>query len=375
MTRVRIAQLANFIGPSSGGMRTAVAALGQGYAAAGARRLLVVPGPVDARTETPEGDVVQLRAPRVGGGYRLIVEPWRVTDVLEDFAPTSVELSDKTTLLPVARWARRRGVGSVLFSHERLDDMLALRTGLDLGAKASVRVLNRLLVRSVDTLVVTSDYARREFAQVAAAAGCPVAQVPLGVDLATFRPDPSRAPAGPELRLVHVGRLSREKSPHLAVATAVELHRRGVPVRLDVYGEGPHRDELEALAGAAPVRLHGYVAGRAEVAGRLAAADVALSVCPGETFGLAVLEALACGTPVVTADRGGARELVDAASGAWGAPDAASLADAVLELAARPEGARRAAARARAELFTWPQTVEAMLAVHARVSGRARLSA
>ncbi|KQP63797.1 glycosyl transferase [Nocardioides sp. Leaf285] len=372
---MRIAQLANFIGPSSGGMRTAVAALGQGYAAAGARRLLVVPGPVDARTETPEGDVVQLRAPRVGGGYRLIVEPWRVTDVLEDFAPTSVELSDKTTLLPVARWARRRGVGSVLFSHERLDDMLALRTGLDLGAKASVRVLNRLLVRSVDTLVVTSDYARREFAQVAAAAGCPVAQVPLGVDLATFRPDPSRPTAGRELRLVHVGRLSREKSPHLAVATAVELHRRGVPVRLDVYGEGPHRDELEALAGAAPVRLHGYVAGRAEVAGRLAAADVALSVCPGETFGLAVLEALACGTPVVTADRGGARELVDAASGTWGAPDAASLADAVLELAARPEGARRAGARARAELFTWPQAVDAMLTVHARVSGRARLSA
>ncbi len=42
-----------------------------------------MPGPVDAVTATEHGDVVQVRAPRVGGGYRLIVEPWRVVDVLE----------------------------------------------------------------------------------------------------------------------------------------------------------------------------------------------------------------------------------------------------------------------------------------------------
>ncbi len=77
---VRIAQLANFVGPSSGGMKTAVRALGAGYVAAGAERMLVVPGPCDARTSTEHGAVVQLRAPRVGGGYRLIVEPWRVVE-------------------------------------------------------------------------------------------------------------------------------------------------------------------------------------------------------------------------------------------------------------------------------------------------------
>ncbi len=135
---MRIAQLANFVGPASGGMRTALRALGAGYVEAGCRRLLVVPGPEDARTSGPLGDVVQLRAPRVGGGYRLIVEPWRVIEVLEEWGPTSIELSDKSTLLPVARWARRSGVGSVLLSHERLDDMLALRTGLDATSKVSV---------------------------------------------------------------------------------------------------------------------------------------------------------------------------------------------------------------------------------------------
>ena len=363
---MRIAQLANFVGPASGGMRTAIRALGGGYVDAGHRRLLVVPGPEDARTSTPRGDVVQLRAPRVGGGYRLIVEPWRVIEVLEQWRPTSIELSDKLTLLPVALWARRSGVGSVLLSHERLDDMLALRTGLDTTSKVSVGLLNRLLVRSVDTVVVTSAYAQHEFDDLAAAAGCPVVRVALGVDLETFRPRPRSAHQ--PLSLVHAGRLSREKSPHLAVATAVELHRRGVPVRMDVYGVGPHRDELEAVAAGAPVRFRGYVDSPARLSRALSHADVSLSVCPSETFGLAVLEALASGTPVVTADRGGARELVDEASGAWGVADPASLADAVLDVARRPLEDRRAAARDRAETYPWSATVASMLEVHSSVA-------
>lgn len=363
---MRIAQLANFVGPASGGMRTALRALGAGYAEAGCRRLLVVPGPEDTRTTTPLGDVVQLRAPRVGGGYRLIVEPWRVTEVLEQWQPTSIELSDKLTLLPVARWARRNGVGSVLLSHERLDDMLALRTGLDATSKVSVGLLNRLLVRSVDSVVVTSAYARDEFQDVADSAGCPVVRVPLGVDLETFRPH-ARGPVA-VLRLVHAGRLSREKSPHLAVATAVELHRRGVPVRMDVYGVGPHRDELVEIAAGAPIRFRGYVDSPARLSRALAHADVALSVCPGETFGLAVLEALASGTPVVTADRGGARELVDETSGAWADPEPGALADAVLDVAARPTASRRTAARERAERYPWSATAESMLEVHASVA-------
>lgn len=361
---MRIAQLANFVGPTSGGMKNAVNALGTGYAEAGIERMLVVPGSHDSREQTEHGEVVTLRAPRVGGGYRLIIEPWRVIDALDSFGPTSVEVSDKSTLLPVAGWARRNGVRSVLFSHERLDAMLSLRTGWETGVGASTAALNRLLVRRFDAVVVTSSYARGEFSVAAARRGTPTHQIPLGVDLETFRPGPP-APPGDELRLVHVGRLSREKSPHLAVATAVELHRRGVPVRMDVYGDGPHRHELEIAATGAPVHFHGHVSSRRRLSRRIALADVALSVCPGETFGLAVLEALASGTPVVTADVGGARELVDEASGDWGAPTPEALADAVLRVAARPRAQTRDGARARAEQFPWSRSVEAMLGVHA----------
>lgn len=376
---MRIAQLANFIGPASGGMKTAVQALAEGYVEAGVQRLLVVPGPTDARFSTELGDVVQLRAPRVGASYRLIVEPWRVIDALERFGPTAIEINDKSTLLPVTRWARRNGVGSVLFSHERLDHMLSMRMRLDSSVKTTIGLYNKVLVRQFDTIVVTSGFARAEFRLAAAAAGCPLARIPLGVDLATFRPQPRPAasfdtPLSPDrpLRLVHVGRLSREKSPHLAVATAVELHRRGVPVHLDVYGDGPHAAELRAIAGRAPVTFHGHVADRHELAARIAAADVALSVCPGETFGLAVLEALACGTPVVTASTGGARELVDEASGAWAPPRPTALAEAVEAVAARPEQLRRAAARRRAEQFPWSACVDRMLEVHERIGGTTR---
>lgn len=361
---MRIAQLANFVGPTSGGMKTAVERIGRGYVEAGLSRLLVIPGAKDQRVATPWGDVVQVRAPHVGGGYRLIVEPWRVTDVLEEFAPTSLEISDKSTLVPLTGWARRRGVPTVLFSHERLDAMLTLRTGLASGVAGPVGALNRVLARRFDRIVVTSRFSQHEFSDAADRVGTPVHRIPLGVDLGAFTPAAVPRSPGGELRLVHVGRLSREKSPHLAVATAVELHRRGEAVRLDVYGGGPHHGELVDLAGSAPVVFHGHLADRDELARRIGAADIALSVCPGETFGLAVLEALACGTPVVTAHQGGARELVDARCGAWAEPDAASLAGAVLELAARPRLDTRVAARHRAEQFSWTETVQAMVAVH-----------
>jgi alpha-1,6-mannosyltransferase len=365
---LRIAQVANFVGPTSGGMRTAVEALRERYTRAGARCLLVSPGARDTMERTAAGVHVRLRSPQVSGGYRLIVEPWRVTRLLEQFAPTSVEISDKSTLLPVARWANRAGVGCVLFSHERLDAMLALRlgsrTGVNTGIRTGVDAFNRAVTGRFDAIIVTSHYAAGEFTKQASTR---THRIPLGVDLHVFRPRTAAHRSDGVLRLVHAGRLSREKSPDLAVATARELYRRGVRVRLDVYGVGPMLAKLRRLAEGAPVVFHGHIDGRPALAARLAAADVALSVCPGETFGLSILEALAVGTPVVTADSGGGRELLDASSGDWGRPDPESLADAVVRIAERDVASTRAAARRRAEQYDWSSTARSMLSVHEEV--------
>lgn len=352
--------MANFVGPTSGGMKVVIETLGKGYVAAGHERILVVPGRRDHVEETASGVVVSVRAPKLTSQYRMIAKPWRALDVLDRFRPTTIEVSDKWTLSPAGRWAAKRGVGSVLFSHERLSDMLAMWMRRSFGVETVVGALNRRLAKEFDAVVVTSQFAADEFVDT----GARLELVPLGVDLLTFNPVVGTPVDDGVLKLVYAGRLSHEKSPQLAVATAAELHRRGRAVRMDVYGTGPDLQELQDIAGEAPVAFHGFVDGRAELAKRYAAADVSLSVCPAETFGLAVLEALACGTPVVTANRGGASELVDASAGAFGAPDPASLADAVESLVPRLGPGLRAGARAAAEKYTWSSTIRSMLALH-----------
>ena len=370
MARLRIAQLANFVSETSGGMKIAIDELGRGDLASGADRMLIIPGPRDCITDTEMGTIVQVRAPKVSSTYRMIAEPHRVFDMLGRFSPTSVECSDKWTLSGVGRWAARRGVGSVLFSHERLDDMASgwMRSGTI--AKPAVRLMmNRRLARSFDIIVVTSDYSAGEWSGL----DVDLRQVPLGVDLAIFNPDKG-APSGGEraLQLCYAGRMSHEKHPQLAVAAAAELHRRGVEFDLHMCGTGPDLKALQAQAGHAPVHFHGFVAGREEVARRLACSDISLSVSPTETFGLAVLEALACGTPVVTADRGGASELITSRCGEWGSPDSSGIADAIERLAGRLSAQVRIAARSHACEFDWSRPISRMMDIHEQAAEKGR---
>jgi alpha-1,6-mannosyltransferase len=100
----------------------------------------------------------------------------------------------------------------------------------------------------------------------------------------------------------------------------------------------------------------------------VAAADMALSPSPAESFGLATLEALACGVPAVVPQQGAACELVGGpGSGRVTDGTPRGLADGVLQLAAVPAAERRAAARAAAERFPWPTTVAGLLAVSERL--------
>ncbi|MFC0115166.1 glycosyltransferase [Kibdelosporangium aridum] len=363
---MRVVQLANFYGPKSGGLRTALHHLGAGYCAQGHDVVLVVPGSGYADEPMPNGvRRITLPAPRIPGtgGYRA-VDPWRVRTLLTRLEPDRLEVSDRLTLRGMGRWARSHGVPSVVISHERLDRLLEQfllppRWARDVADRA-----NRRMAGYYDTVVCTTEFAREEFDRIGVTN---VRRVPLGVDLSTFTPARRSVSlrqdlaAGAETLLIHCGRLSPEKHVERSVDTLAQLHSEGHSARLVVAGDGPSMGSLRRRATGLPVTFLGFVQSRTDVAQLLATADVSLAPGPHETFGLAALEALASGTPVVVSASSALREIVRPGCGAAVDDHADAFADAVEDLLEAPESRRREAARARAEEFSWPTSVEGML--------------
>jgi len=366
---MRIVRLANFVAPQSGGLRTSLRELGAGYLAAGHEPVLIIPGDRDSDEQTEQGRVIALHGPRVQflGGYRVLTRKRKVAALLSELKPDTIEVSDRATLRWTGRWARGHGVPAAMVSHESLTALLAMMpVGSARPWRAVADALNRRTARAYPQVICTTEWAAAEFDQIGAAN---VVRAPLGVDLDTFSPvrrsEPLRtcyAAAG-ETLLVHCGRLSAEKKPQRSLTTLATLRARGLPVRLVVAGDGPLRASLERIAtrDGLPVTFAGFLRGRTDLAALLATADVAIAPGPAETFGLAALEALACGTPVVVSAESALPEVVGEAGASVAGED---LAAGVADVLSRPEPGRRAAARARAERYGWPAAVRAFLAVH-----------
>ena len=352
---MRIVRLANFVTPRSGGLRTALRELGTGYLAAGHEPVLIIPGDRDGDEQTGQGRVITLRGPRVPfmGGYRVLLGKRRVTGLLGGLRPDVLEVSDRTTLRWTGRWAADQKIPAVMVSHESLTALLP-----EALPPAVANVLNRRTARSYDRVICTTSWAAREFERIGAAN---LEHAPLGVDLDTFHP--AKTSPRNHLELVHCGRLSPEKKPGRSLTTLATLRAQGLPVRLTMAGDGPLRQRLEKRAAAEnlPVQFAGFVSERTAVAALLASADVVIAPGPAETFGLAALEALACGTPVVVSAGSALPEVIGDAGASVSGED---LAQGVRDVLDRPAAERRKAARERAELFGWPAAVAAFLKVH-----------
>lgn len=362
---MRVVQVANFYGPRSGGLRTAVDRLGAEYCAAGHQAFLIVPGPVHRQVHLPSGVVrIEVPARRIPftGGYRAVL-PHPVIDTLERLRPDAIEVSDRFTLRCLGRWGSRRGVRTVMISHERLD-RIAGQILPPSTARRFADVANRRSARDYDVVLCTTDFAREEFERIAAPN---VVTVPLGVDLDLFHPRRHDAALrrrwvrDEQLLLVHCGRLSVEKCADRSIDTVAALCDSGVDARLLVVGDGPMRRRLERRAAHLPVDFTGFVADRFAVAGLLASADVALAPGPHETFGLAALEALACGTPAVVSRTSALTEILTDDAGVCADNDPVAIAAAVATVVGRPEVVRRRDARRRAEVFSWSASARGTL--------------
>ena len=99
----------------------------------------------------------------------------------------------------------------------------------------------------------------------------------------------------------YVDRLARARAAMVdrSIDALPALRDSGVDARLVIIGEGPLRRRLERQAASLPIAFTGFLQDHSTIAALLASADVALAPGPHETFGLAALEALACGTPAV----------------------------------------------------------------------------
>jgi len=284
----------------------------------------------------------------------------KVRTLLDVLEPDRLEISDRLTLRGLGLWASAAGVSSTVIAHERVDGVLRAFSPLGArGAQLAADRHNAVTARRFDRVVTTTRFAAQEFARI----GVPTDHVPLGVDLERFRPVNRSRNDGVAL-LVLCSRLSREKRPDLAVETLRVLQAAGCPARLVVAGSGPMAASLRRRARGLPVEMVGHLADRSSVAGLLASADVVIAPGPVETFGLAALEALACGTPVVAASTSAVAELVGGGAGRSARPEPLALAAAVASLLAVPEVERRQAARTRAESFPWSRTTQTMLALH-----------
>ena len=215
----------------------------------------------------------------------------------------------------------------------------------------------------------TTEFAEREFVRIGARN---VVRAPLGVDLRRATPAcairalRARYARPGQVLLVMCSRLSVEKRPGTALdalggaaaagRAARAGRRRGRAAARPAGAAGPGATGL-------PVDFLGHVADRDAARRALqASADVCLAPGPAETFGLAALEAMACGTPVVASAMSALPEVIGSA-GAAAADNGEAFAAAVRLLLGRPEAGRREAAR-RAECFGWDRAVEAFLAAH-----------
>jgi glycosyltransferase involved in cell wall biosynthesis len=235
-----------------------------------------------------------------------------------------------------------------------------------------VRLMYRALfpwvVRRADRFIAVSRYTADDLVH---RAGVPASRIDVvyhGLDPSFAAPASPPAPSDQPPYVLAVGGVSPRKNTRRLIEAFSRWRARGghrSRHRLLITGTSLDSDFLQQ-GSALPeqVELLGYV-DKAELAGLYAGAAVFLYPGRYEGFGLPILEAMACGTPVVTSTTGAAPEIAGGAAILADPFDVASIADALEQATIPGEAERlRALGRARAAAFDWATAAAATEAVY-----------
>jgi alpha-1,6-mannosyltransferase len=162
----------------------------------------------------------------------------------------------------------------------------------------------------------------------------------------------------------------KEKDPEFLLDIARELTAAGTKCRMVLAGDGPVRAGLQEQAAIEqlPIEFLGFVTDKAKLASLMAGARCFLAVGPIETFGLAALESLACGTYVLCRDSSAISEVISPACGS-ALPRDAKLWSREIESVLGMDPAKVSnQARLRAEEFGWDKCASNMLKIHMRAA-------
>lgn len=294
---------------------------------------------------------------------------------LAAFAPNLVHVSAPDLLGHRAlTWARSRGLATVASLHTRFETYPRYY-GLGFLEPFFERLLTRFYNRC-DQVVVPS----AGMADILRAWGVatPIGIWSRGINHERFSPARrdlawrgAHGIGDDDVAIGFLGRLVKEKGLGIFAEVVTELHRRGVPHKVLVIGEGPTRDWF---AGQVPDAIFaGFLSGD-DLGRAVASMDIFFNPSVTETFGNVTLEAMAAGVPVVAARATGAIDLIDDGVTGHLAPprDVGAYADAIARIVADPALRRSMgeAGRAKAAGYRWDAINEAMLRIYLDVMAR-----
>jgi alpha-1,6-mannosyltransferase len=389
--------LTNCWHPASGGIGTFYRALFEAAERAGHLIRLVVPGIATSVEEVGRfGRIYHIEAPRapLNPDYRLVL-PHRflfprtaLQRIINDERPDLIEASDKYSMPYLAGLLRTRrlpGIGIrptvVGLSHERLDENMAAYV---LRGGASQRFcrwyMKWIYFPMFDHHITVSEHTADEL--IRAARGHRVRRgiwvAPMGVDCDRFAPARrsriirerllNLTGGNPQATvLFYAGRLAPEKNLSLLIETAARLNPSCF--RLAVAGGGILLDSLKKACAAGNLRhvvFLGHVSDRELLADYLANADVFVHPNPREPYGIAPLEAMASGLPLVGPNAGGVTSYADESNAWLASPEPEAFASAIEAVRANSaERARRSdRARQTAEERCWPNVTSRYLQLY-----------